>query len=574
MQWINNLKVATRLGGAFGMILVLTAALGVSSIFQLNRVNQTSTELETNWLPSTRIAGDINTATSDFRVAELQHVLSVDEAEMTRYEKELAEIKRNLEASIASYEKLISTAEEQRIFDGFKTSWAEYLAEHAKVVALSRANQNDEAKVLARGKAQHEFTEACADLVKLSDINAAGGVAASKRGDELFASARWAVIVLVACAVALGVGLAFLISRRLVGQLGGEPADAVVIAGRIASGDLSVDVPVREGDRSSMMFAIEQMRDSLARIVGEVRAGTDTIATASSEIATGSMDLSSRTEEQASALEETASSMEELTSTVKQSADNARQANALAMSASEVASKGGAVVSQVVETMGSINESSKKISDIIGVIDGIAFQTNILALNAAVEAARAGEQGRGFAVVASEVRNLAQRSAAAAKEIKALIGDSVDKVDAGSRLVDQAGETMNDIVESVRRVTDIMSELMSAAQEQTAGIEQINEAVIQMDQVTQQNAALVEEAAAASQSMQEEAANLAQIVSVFELGGADARVPARQAARKQPARAKQLDAAPERRQAIAKPAVKAVRKQTAVAASAADWEEF
>jgi methyl-accepting chemotaxis protein len=259
------------------------------------------------------------------------------------------------------------------------------------------------------------------------------------------------------------------------------------------------------------------MNSSLVKIVGDVRTGTDSMASASSQIASGNLDLSSRTEEQASSLEETASSMEEMTSTVKQNADNARQANQLAASASEVALRGGSVVAQVVDTMSSINESSKKIVDIIGVIDGIAFQTNILALNAAVEAARAGEQGRGFAVVASEVRNLAQRSAAAAKEIKGLIGDSVEKVDLGARLVEQAGTTMDEIVDSVKRVTDIMSEITCASQEQTSGIEQINQAISQMDQVTQQNAALVEEAAAAAESLQEQAGALAQVVSVFKL---------------------------------------------------------
>jgi len=265
------------------------------------------------------------------------------------------------------------------------------------------------------------------------------------------------------------------------------------------------------------MQALKDMNDNLVKVVAQVRMGTDTVATASTQIAAGNLDLSSRTEEQASSLEETASSMEELTSTVKQNAENARQANQLVVSTADVAAKGGAVVGQVVDTMASIKDSSRKIADIIGVIDGIAFQTNILALNAAVEAARAGEQGRGFAVVASEVRNLAQRSAGAAKEIKTLIEDSVGKVDAGSELVDEAGKTMDEIVTSVKRVTDIMSEIAAASQEQSAGIEQVNQAVTQMDEVTQQNAALVEEAAAAAESLQDQAAKLAEAVSVFKL---------------------------------------------------------
>ncbi|SFN17844.1 methyl-accepting chemotaxis protein [Variovorax sp. OV329] len=320
-------------------------------------------------------------------------------------------------------------------------------------------------------------------------------------------------LVLAAVLLALG----WTISRGLRRQLGGEPAQAADITLRIAQGDLSVPIALRKDDDASLMHSLKAMRDSLAQVVGEVRSGTETIATASGQIASGNQDLSSRTEQQASSLEQTAASMEELTSTVKQNADNARQANQLAVSASEVAVKGGTVVGQVVDTMASIDASSKKIVDIIGVIDGIAFQTNILALNAAVEAARAGEQGRGFAVVASEVRNLAQRSAAAAKEIKGLINDSVGKVRAGSQLVGEAGQTMQEIVGSVKRVTDIMGEITAASHEQTQGIEQINQAISQMDQVTQQNAALVEEAAAAAASLQEQAGGLVHAVSVFRL---------------------------------------------------------
>ena len=325
------------------------------------------------------------------------------------------------------------------------------------------------------------------------------------------------MVFLCGIAIAVGTAAAWFIVRGLAKQLGGEPSYAAEIAGRIAEGDLAMAIKTRANDSTSLLFAMKTMRDSLSRVVGEVRQGTDTIATASSEIAAGNMDLSSRTEQQASSLEETAASMEELTSTVKQNADNARQANQLALSASGVAVKGGSVVAQVVDTMSAINASSRKIVDIIGVIDGIAFQTNILALNAAVEAARAGEQGRGFAVVAAEVRNLAQRSAAAAKEIKTLIGDSVDKVEEGSKQVAQAGKTMEEIVGSVKRVTDIMGEIAAASQEQTLGIEQINQSITQMDQVTQQNAALVEEAAAAAQSLQEQASGLSQVVSVFKL---------------------------------------------------------
>jgi len=308
-----------------------------------------------------------------------------------------------------------------------------------------------------------------------------------------------------------------LIARGLLKQLGGEPEYSANITRQIARGDLTVEIGLRPSDQTSLLYSIKTMKDSIAEIVGKIRMSTEAISASSKEIATGNMDLSSRTETQASSLEETASSMHELTGTVKQNADNARQANQLAESASTIALKGGKVVSEVVATMATINSSSQKIVDIISVIDGIAFQTNILALNAAVEAARAGEQGRGFAVVASEVRNLAQRSASAAKEIKTLISDSVENVRHGTQLVDQAGNTMNDIVESVRHVTDIMTEISAATTEQTRGIEQINIAIAEMDDVTQQNAALVEQAAAAAGSMQEQAGQLLQDVSVFTI---------------------------------------------------------
>ena len=347
--------------------------------------------------------------------------------------------------------------------------------------------------------------------------------------------------------IALAAALAWILSRSIVLPL----EYAVRIARTVAAGDLTSRIEAGSHDETGQMLqALGDMNRSLVDIVGEVRRGTDTIATAATEIAHGNQDLSSRTEQQASSLEETASSMEQLTSTVKQNAASARQANQLAASASDVAVKGGAVVAQVVQTMNSISDSSKLIVDIIGVIDGIAFQTNILALNAAVEAARAGEQGRGFAVVATEVRNLAQRSAAAAKEIKALIGSSVEKVGAGSKLVEQAGGTMTEIVDSVRRVTDIMQEIASASEEQIAGIEQINEAISQMDNVTQQNAALVEQAAAAAEALQEQALNQARVVGVFKL---DARAPqhaavaAIQSAPKRPRNLKQLKTGSEKK---------------------------
>ena len=388
--------------------------------------------------------------------------------------------------------------------------------------------------------------------------------------DNAFRTNLWQSAALLALiGIALS-GIVLVIIRNIEKSIGGDPEYAKSIAERISLGDLSIAVSLKNDDRSSLLHAMKTMRDSIASIVAEVRAGTDTIAGASGQIAAGNLDPSARTEEQASSLEETASSMEELTGTVKQNADNARQASQLAVAAAKVAVEGGTVVAQVIDTMGSINESARQIVDIISVIDGIAFQTNILALNAAVEAARAGEQGRGFAVVASEVRNLAQRSASAAKEIKVLIGNSVDKVEVGTKLVDQAGITMNAVVDSIKRVTDIMSEIAHASQEQGIGIEQVNQAIGQMDQVTQQNAALVEEAAAAAASMQEQAANLSQVVSVFQLDIVQATAAIAPPKAAPPKRALKAPAA-----RIAPATAGHSRRAIAAATAGGDeWEEF
>jgi methyl-accepting chemotaxis protein len=379
--------------------------------------------------------------------------------------------------------------------------------------------------------------------------------------------------ILVALIVTLALGIvSFFVVRTIWQQLGGEPEYAREIAAAVAAGDLSMQIEMDEKDDKSLLAALREMQDRLKNMVSDIKISAETIKVASGEIASGNSDLSSRTESQASSLEETASSMEGLTDTVKQNADNARQASKLVETASSVAVKGGEVVSQVVATMTDINQSSKKIVDIISVIDGIAFQTNILALNAAVEAARAGEQGRGFAVVASEVRNLAQRSAAAAKEIKTLIGDSVDKVHAGSQLVDQAGQTMDEIVASVKRVSDIMNEITSASQEQSVGIQEISMAIGQMDEMTQQNSALVEQAAAAAESLEEQADHLTRSLEVFKLSTVGAAMQA-------PASVRRAAASPQMSKPANKPAALKIAARPAPAKKAAgavseDWEEF
>ena len=414
-------------------------------------------------------------------------------------------------------------------------------------------------------------------LAHMSDLAQAGqkanAAAAALARADFDAASTWSIVFL-----AIGLAVTGLLCLWLAAEVARPVHEAVIVARRVAAGDLSNKVDgTAQGEAGLLLKAMQEMNDKLVGMIVEVRAGTEAITSGAGEISMGSQDLSARTEQQAASLEETASSMEELTATVKQNADHAHQASKLAVSASEVAVKGGEVVSEVVGTMASINDSSKRIAEIIGVIDGIAFQTNILALNAAVEAARAGEQGRGFAVVASEVRNLAQRSAAAAKEIKALIDDSVEKVNAGTLLADKAGNTMNEVVTSVKRVTGIIGEIADASAEQTTGIEQVNQAIAAMDQATQHNAALVEEAAAAAASMREQAASLNRVIGGFALGADHAR-PAAQVhligARPAAAPAAAEPAVPPRKPTAMRPApARPVRRATA-AKPDVDWEEF
>jgi len=514
MRAFLNLRLFTKLSLSFAVVLALCLGMGIFSVVELGKVNQTSTDLEINWMPSVRVLLEMKYVTARYRAQETQHIISTTEEERAKYEQRMADFQNQLKQYRTEYEKLISEPEERKGYAEFGRLWDQYQAISAELVRLSRQGQEDQARALTRGKSADLFNAAMDVLEKLANVNVAGGVRASREGDALYASSRWWIIGIIAACVVLGAAQAVWISRLISRPL----VHAVQIAQTVAAGNLTSTIEVSTRDETGQLLqALKDMNDKLQEIVGQVRAGTDVISMAAGEIASGNLDLSARTEQQASSLEQTASSMEELTSTVKQNGENARRANQLAHSASGIARQGGDVVSQVVATMGSINASSSKIVDIIGVIDGIAFQTNILALNAAVEAARAGEQGRGFAVVASEVRNLAQRSASAAREIKGLITDSVAQVEAGSRLVNQAGKTMDEVVNSVKMVSDIVAEITTAGKEQTVGIEQVNQAIAEMDAVTQQNAALVEEAAAASASMQEQAQNLSRVVSVFKL---------------------------------------------------------
>lgn len=515
--FISNMRIGRKLTLAFALVICLTFVLGTFAVFNLFKVNQVSNELALKWMPSVGKITNMRIAVLEFRDFEMKHTRAEDAGYMDDYEEKMKIALANFNTLMQGYEKLVTGAEEHKLLEVFKKSWTSYLTINRNIIALSRANKQSDARDIVDGASKTFSDDSVLALDHLTAFNFEGGAKVAEQSNKVYSLARNGSIALSFVVIFIGSFLAVMITRGLLKQLGCDPADAVSIAGRISKGDLAVQIDTKDGDQTSLLFAIKMMRDSLAHIVMQVRTNTEQMTTSASEIATGNLDLSVRTEDQASALAKTATSMKELTITVNQNVEHAKQANLLAISASKVAHKGGEVVAQVVDTMGSINASAKRIVDIISVIDGIAFQTNILALNAAVEAARAGEQGRGFAVVASEVRNLAQRSAAAAKEIKSLIGDSVDKVSIGSKLVDAAGHTMHEVVDSIKRVTDIVAEITSASVEQRSGIEQVDIGITEMDSTTQQNAALVEQAAAAAAAMSEQAVSLSQVVSVFKL---------------------------------------------------------
>lgn len=519
MKLFYDLRIASKLLVCFLSVLILTSFLGAFSVYELSSVNQTTVDLGANWMPSVNAAMGIKERISRLRTQEMQIVLSAGNTnDIDKYEKRFDEYVVELKKYEDQYTQLISTEAEKNYYANFQKLWDAYLSESKKIRAQARTGDKEGALATLRGTSSTLNAQILAAADQIVKVNVDGGLASYQTSVKIYSSSKIWIILMCVASVTLGLLMAFWTARVVSRPL----QDAVRIAKTVASGDLSSDIHSDTKDETGQLIqALKEMNASLLAVVTEVRQGTDTIATASTQIANGNMDLSARTESQAGSLEETASSMEELTSTVKHNSDNARQANQLAQSATTVAMRGGKVVSQVVDTMDSINASSRKIVDIISVIDGIAFQTNILALNAAVEAARAGEQGRGFAVVAAEVRNLAQRSASAAKEIKALIDNSVSQVTQGTQLVAEAGATMNEVVNSVQQVNDVINEITSASGEQSAGIEQVNTAIIHIDQITQENAALVEEAAAAAASLQEQAGKLSRVVSVFKLGHQD-----------------------------------------------------
>jgi methyl-accepting chemotaxis protein len=514
---MSNLRVRTRIAIALATVVVLLLAISLLSIINSSRNSAAieSTQSSNIGLVNAQNAmWELRFGVANFMTGseEARKKILGDEAKWSTM------VKENLD----TYSRKQLTTEEQASLAELRDTFQKYMESRPKWFELYSAGETEQAADW-RAKNTNKFGGATVkgfkNLIELEQKRQELSVAAIVDANDSY---RHRLMAIVAFALALAGVISVKVTRSITNPL----KKALDLAESVSRGDLTCELASRSTDEvGQVMQALEKMNLNLRDIVADVRFGTDAIATASGEIAAGNQELSQRTEQQSSSLQSTVTSMEELTATVRQNADNARQANQLAMSASAVVVKGNAVVSEAVSTMASINDSSRKIVDIISVIDGIAFQTNILALNAAVEAARAGEQGRGFAVVASEVRNLAQRSASAAKEIKILIGDSVDKVDTGTTLVNQAGATMDEILSSVQRVTDIMAEIMSATTEQSAGIEQVNRAVTQIDQVTQQNAALVEQASAAAADLQDHAAHLARSVSLFKLTG-DGRQPA------------------------------------------------
>ncbi|PWF24680.1 methyl-accepting chemotaxis protein [Corticimicrobacter populi] len=511
---MKHLKIGVRLAGGFGLLVALVVLMSVVGLLSLSAIDRSVAEMTQQSLAKERLIGDWyrNINTGSRRTTAIAK--STDPGLADFFAEEAAESSRQSSALQKQIEPLIRTPEELSLWEGIKEARAGYLSARDDVSKARREGRSADAERLFAQNYQ-PVTQRYLDLVlSLSNLQRAGIDAEAQAIHAEYTSVRLWIILLGAAAVVLGLGVAWWLTRGITRPL----ADAVRVARTVAANDLTSVIHADSRDEvGQLLQALHEMNGNLARVVGHVRVNADSIATASGQIDAGNQDLSSRTEEQASALEETSASIQELASAVRQNADHARQANQLAVEASSVATQGGQAMGDVEQTMKDIDESSRKISDIIGVIDSIAFQTNILALNAAVEAARAGEQGRGFAVVAAEVRALAQRSAGAAKDIKELISNSVAKVGEGSQQVEVAGRTMEAIVDSIRRVTDIMGEITAASDEQRTGIDQVSQAVEQMDQVTQQNAALVEESAAATGALKDQAAQLAEAVSVFRI---------------------------------------------------------
>ncbi|MBA5640042.1 MCP four helix bundle domain-containing protein [Duganella sp. LX20W] len=554
-------QLTLSFGGLAGLIIVIAVISITSFLHQFENF-----ERYVNGIRARSEAAHLVREAVDLRaIAARNLVLVTTPAERDAETRIVNQAQADVTANLRRLKELAQApsvpANVRALIDKIATIEKAYEPVALSIVELALHDKKEEAIVKMNEQCRPLLASLIAASREYGDVTTARSAAMIAEAERDYARVRNLLVAASLIAVALAVVAGAVISRRLLKALGAEPADLCDAVSRVAGGDLTGALQVRAGDTGSVLAAVHRMQSSLSEVVSSVRRDSDTVSTAATEISSGNNDLSTRTEQQASSLQETASSMEQLTATVRQNADNAQQANALAVAASDIAARGGAVVGQVVGTMDSISAASRQIVDIISVIEGIAFQTNILALNAAVEAARAGDQGRGFAVVATEVRNLAQRSAGAAKEIKILIDNSVERVDLGARLAIDAGATMTEVVDSVRRVTDMIADIMSASQEQSDGIEQVNLAIGQMDNVTQQNASLVEEAAAAAESLRHQASNLVRTVSAFKIHGDGGHHAAPALVRAFGAPVRQLAAA------IPTPARRA-------SAATAGWEEF
>ncbi len=570
MSFLSNLTVRGKLTAAFASVLALMSLLAALAWVQMSNIYGQTEKIVTYRVAGVRDSGRMAAAATRVRTREYKVAVTKPDEMATALQRYQDSV-QVFEKASKDYADFLIDADEKALYETATKAWDAYQVEAQKALALARDGQRDEA-IAAVSQASKMFdaaTDAITALVKFNDQGASADAAAAKAN---FSQSALYLAATLAVAVAVAVGLGLVISNAITRPLN----EAVRVAQAVAAGDLSTRITVQGRDEIAQLSrSLGEMVEKLRAIVIDVRNGVESVSTASTQISAGNTDLSQRTEEQAANLQQTAASMEELTSTVRQNGDNARAAAQLSQNAREVAARGGVVVGSVVTTMEAITESSRRISDIIGVIDGIAFQTNILALNAAVEAARAGEQGRGFAVVAGEVRTLAQRSAQAAKEIKTLIGQSVEKVDAGSKLVNDAGTTMQEIVAQVQRVNDLVGEISSASHEQTQGIEQVGHAVSQLDQVTQQNAALVEESAAAAESMKHQALNLSEAVAVFNVGEAFTSVSRTAPTPKTSAKGPAPRASATAKKVIAvKPRSGAAAVSTPALEPAGDWASF
>ncbi|MDY0744976.1 methyl-accepting chemotaxis protein [Paucibacter sp. R3-3] len=551
MQSLKNMTIAAKLYAAFALMLALLVGVSLFAYTRLRVVQAESERISGNWLPSVAAANGMATDLADFRAALLTLVASRNPDRSKAAEDAMNAADKRYQDHDKRYAAMLTGEDEKKLYDRANTSMARYRGHAKAIVGFMHDSTYDEAVRLQNGDARKAYEETLTGVGALVDFNEKGAQDSADDSVHIYNGAIGWLAGVALVAIAVGVLMSLALVRAITRPL----AQAVRAADRVAGGDLSEPIHFSGADETARLLeSMQRMQQSLVNTVSAVRAGADSVATASAEIAQGNADLSARTEDQAASLEETSATMEELSSTVRQNADNAGQANQLAQSATQVARDGGQVVGEVVMTMRGIEESSRRIADIITVIDGIAFQTNILALNAAVEAARAGEQGRGFAVVAGEVRSLAQRSAEAAKEIKSLIGVSVERVQNGTQLVDRAGQTIEGVVVSVQKLADLVGEISSASREQSSGIGQVGEAITQLDQATQQNAALVEQSAAASESLKTQAKSLLDAVASFKLS---ANAPATAASAPAPRAAHRPAPAPAAKPAAAAAAVTA-----------------